>query len=104
MLSGSNDKSIRVWDVETGAQVSTLTGHGGTVYGLAVHGDRLFSASGDGTIRVWALGTWAALQTVNAHGVYYGRKTGQYPMCLAVSGSQLVSGSDGRSSQQEALG
>ena len=51
--------------------------------------DRLFSASRDGTIRVWALGTWAALRTVEA----YGRETGQYPRCLAVSGSQLLSGS-----------
>jgi WD40 repeat protein len=89
VLSGSCDKSIRVWDVETGEHDATLTGHTGGVCGLAVHGDRLFSASDDGTIRVWALGTWAALRMVDA----YGRRTGQYPRCLAVSGSQLVSGS-----------
>ena len=89
VLSGSSDKSVRVWDVETGAHDATLTGHEGSVCGLAVHGDRLFSASRDGTIRVWGLGTWAALRTVQA----CPRGTGEFPWCLAVSGSHLISGS-----------
>ncbi len=38
-------------------------------------------------IQMWGLGTWALLQTVEA----YGREARQ--QCLAVSGSQLVSGS-----------
>jgi F-box and WD-40 domain protein 7 len=89
VLSGSDDASVRVWDVGTGAHDATLTGHEGTVMDLAVHGDRLFSASKDGTIREWALGTWAAVRTVEA----YGRGGRQYPRCLAVSGSKLISGS-----------
>jgi WD40 repeat protein len=56
-----------------------------------VHGDRLLSASDDGTIRAWALGTWAGLRTVEA----YGREERRFPICLAVSGSKLVSGSAG---------
>jgi WD40 repeat protein len=91
LLSGSADRSVRVWDAATGARDATLSGHGGAVYALAAHGDRLFSASRDGTIRVWAWGTWAALRTVEP----YGGATGQYPRCLAVSGSQLVCGSAG---------
>ncbi len=90
VLSGSHD-SIRVWDVETGVLDATLIGHEGAVFGLAVHGDRLFSASDDGTIRVWALGTWGTLQTVEA----FGPGIKSYSRCLAVSGSQLVSGSKG---------
>ncbi len=89
VVSGSHDKSIRVWDVGTGAHDATLEGHDGAVFALAVHGDRLFSASFDGTIRVWAFGTWAALRTVEA----YGRGTELHARCLAVSGSRLVSGS-----------
>ena len=54
-----------------------------------MHGDRLLSASRDGTIREWALGTWAALRTV----VAYEQEGRQYPHCLAVSGSKLISGS-----------
>jgi hypothetical protein len=86
VLSGSGDYSIRVWDAGTGAHDATLTGHGGAVNALVVHGHRLFSASYDGTIRAWALGTWAALRTVEAGG----QRQGLY--CLAVSGSQLISG------------
>ena len=88
VLSGSDDRSIRVWDIETGEQAATLVGHEGYVMALAVHCDRLFSTSCDGTIRVWGLGTWAALRTVQV----LGRGTGQYPLCLAVSGSHLISG------------
>ena len=87
-LSGSEDQSIRVWDVGTGAHDATLTGHDGAVMGLVVHGERLFSGSRDGTIRVWALGTWAVLRTVEA----YKWGSGPFLRCLAVSGSQLVSG------------
>jgi F-box and WD-40 domain protein CDC4 len=98
VLSGSWDRSIRAWDAATGAPRATLqAGHDGEVYALAVHGDRLYSASFDGTIRAWALGTWAALRTVEVHG----RGSGQYPWCLAVSGSTLVSGSWASSSQGE---
>ena len=92
VLSGSDDNSVRVWDVGTGAHDATLTGHEGAVWGLAVHGDRLLSASWDGTIREWALGTWAAVRTVEA----YGREGRQFPRCLAVSGSKLISGSADR--------
>jgi WD40 repeat protein len=97
VLSGSDDKSVRVWDMGTGAHDATLTGHEDTVLSLAVHGDRLFSASRDGTIREWALGTWAAVRTVEA----YGREELQYPRCLAVSGSKLISGSADRGDPDE---
>ncbi len=89
VLSGSADCSVRVWDMVTGAHDATLTGHNSDVHGLAVHGDRLYSASRDGTIREWAMGTWAALRTVMA----YQRRGRQFPGCLAVSGSKLISGS-----------
>jgi hypothetical protein len=91
LVSGSGDGSIRVWDVGTGAHDATLAGHTLAVTALLLYGDRLFSASQDGTIRAWALGTWAMLLTVQAHE----EGTTLFPLCLAVSGSRLVSGSLG---------
>ena len=95
LISGSYDKTMRVWDLETGGLDATLVGHGGAVHGLLVHRERLFSASGDGSIRSWAAGTWEAVASVEA---YDARASRQYPRCLAASGARLVSGSVGHRS------
>jgi hypothetical protein len=39
VISGSLDTTIRIWDIETGAEVRTLTGHNGPVTSLAVTSD-----------------------------------------------------------------
>ncbi|KAN0084161.1 WD40-repeat-containing domain protein [Tylopilus felleus] len=55
LVAGSEDKYIRVWNVETGEFLRTLSGHTGEVYALAFTSDSrsLLSASGDRTVRVW---------------------------------------------------
>ena len=97
LISGSEDWTIRVWELETGGLDATLTGHTGAVLGLLVHGERLFSASRDGSIRAWAVGTWAAVARVEAYDV---GASGQFPGCLAASGSKLISGSVGYNAPQ----
>ena len=60
LLSGSDDKSIRVWDVKSEACVGEITGHTGPVYSIAdipgTHGC-IVSSSGDHTLRIWKLVT-----------------------------------------------
>ena len=55
LFSGSMDKTIKVWDVATGACVQTLQGHTDSVWSVCVsaNGSRLFSGSSDNTIKVW---------------------------------------------------
>ncbi|KAF8551653.1 WD40 repeat-like protein [Imleria badia] len=55
LVAGSEDKYIRIWNIETGEFLRTLSGHTGEVYALAFTSDSrsLFSASGDRTVRVW---------------------------------------------------
>ena len=89
VVSGSMDTTIRVWHAGTGALEATLTGHEGTITALVVNEDRLFSASRDGTIRAWAVGTWGAALMVATHD----EDQCLFPLCLAVSGWRLVSGS-----------
>ena len=89
VVSGSKDGSISVWALGTGTHDATLAGHDSWVEGLVAHGDRLLSSARDGTIREWAMGTWAPVRTVEV----YARGAEQYSMCLAVSGSKLLSGS-----------
>ncbi|THH13419.1 hypothetical protein EW146_g6789, partial [Bondarzewia mesenterica] len=64
IVSGSGDKTIRVWDAETGAAVSApFEGHtlGVTSVAFSPDGKRIVSGSGDTTIRVWDAETGAAV-------------------------------------------
>jgi WD40 repeat protein len=55
IVSGSIDKTIRVWDRESGTQLKKLKGHNGWVNSVAISSDNKFIVSGsqDKTIRVW---------------------------------------------------
>lgn len=57
IVSGSHDKTIRVWNIKTNSpwSVMTLTGHSGEVRCLHLEGNRLVSGSTDTTIKVWDL-------------------------------------------------
>ena len=57
IVSGSDDKTIRVWNVDTGECILTLKGHTGTVESVGFNHDGTKIVSGskkrDPTIRVW---------------------------------------------------
>ena len=57
LLTGSRDKSIRLFMLNTGQLLHTFVGHDNWVRGLALHpsGKYLYSSSDDKTIRVWDL-------------------------------------------------
>ncbi|MFO0927532.1 MAG: serine/threonine-protein kinase [Gemmataceae bacterium] len=57
LLSGGEDRVIRVWDVLQRQEVKTLTGHTGRINFLSMNakGDRLLSACEDGSVRVWVM-------------------------------------------------
>ena len=57
VASGSMDETVRLWDVETGACVRTLEGHGDVVYSVrfSPDGRMVVSCSADRTARVWLL-------------------------------------------------
>ena len=70
LASGSYDDTIKIWDLATGACVSTLKGYGGAVYSVAWSPDiaRLASGSLDGTIKIWDPATGACVSTLKGHG------------------------------------
>ena len=61
LASGSWDKTIKIWDVETGLEVQTLVGHDHPVYSIAFDpsGQWLASGSEDGKINLWRWGRTA---------------------------------------------
>jgi len=64
VMSGSADKTVRLWDAVTGAALQTLEGHSSWVYSIAFSpdGKQVVSGSDDRTVRLWDAITGAALQ------------------------------------------
>ena len=69
VLTGSADKTARLWDAATGAEVATLTGHTGSVNAVAFSpdGTRVLTGSDDKTARLWDAATGAAVATLEGH-------------------------------------
>jgi hypothetical protein len=68
-VSASWDRTLKVWDLETGRALRTLEGHSDSVSGVAVTPDGKWavSASWDNTLQVWDLETGRALRTLEGH-------------------------------------
>ncbi|MEO6126206.1 MAG: hypothetical protein ABIR32_21105 [Ilumatobacteraceae bacterium] len=51
------NSAVTIWDVKSGDQIVTLSGHIGAINSIAFspNGDRLITASNDGTARIWNL-------------------------------------------------
>jgi WD40 repeat protein len=58
-VSASLDRTLKVWELETGRELLTLAGHTSRVNAVAVTSDgrRAVSASDDQTLKVWELET-----------------------------------------------
>jgi WD40 repeat protein len=65
-VSGSFDKTLKVWELATGREVRTLAGHLGGVTSVAVTPDGLYAVSGsfDKTLKVWELATGREVRTL----------------------------------------
>jgi WD domain, G-beta repeat len=69
LVSGSWDKTIKVWELETGELIGTLTGHSDRVNSVAIswNGKMLASGSSDETIKFWNLLNGELLCTFPGH-------------------------------------
>lgn len=81
IISGSADKTIKVWETQSEKNIATLTGHSEEVTSVAIYHDKtsviinlfIVSASKDNTVKVWKLDISkptskpALLYTLNEH-------------------------------------
>jgi WD40 repeat protein len=68
-VSGSDDRKLKVWDMETGELIRTLEGHTGAVSAVAVlpDGKRAVSGSDDRKLKVWDMETGELIRTLEGH-------------------------------------
>ncbi|HEX2688280.1 MAG TPA: AAA family ATPase [Kofleriaceae bacterium] len=69
VVSASNDRTLRVWELGSGRAVATLEGHTDWVSACAVtqDGRHVVSASADQTLKVWELASGRAVTTLAGH-------------------------------------
>ncbi len=67
LFSGSDDNTIKIWDLNTNTCTATLEGHNRPVFSVALDGEKLFSSSMDQTIKIWDLNTNTCTATLHGH-------------------------------------
>ncbi|MFM7405102.1 MAG: P-loop NTPase fold protein [Cuspidothrix sp.] len=91
MVSGSDDHSVRLWDVQTGKAIGQpFSGHNGSVNSVAFNhdGTQVVTGSDDNTVRLWNVQTGKAIgQPFSGHTGYVNSVTFNH------DGTQVVSGS-----------
>ncbi|WP_026082721.1 WD40 repeat domain-containing protein [Mastigocladopsis repens] len=89
LVSGSRDKTIKLWHLETGELLNTLNGHTDGVYAITLspNGQMIASSSADKTIKLWHLETGELL------GTFTGHTHTVTALAFTASGELLVSGS-----------
>jgi len=55
IVSGTNARTLKVWDAQTGQETLTLKGHSEPVSSVSFspNGKRIVSGSGDNTVKIW---------------------------------------------------
>ncbi|MCU0425508.1 MAG: caspase family protein [Candidatus Kapabacteria bacterium] len=72
VASGSEDNTVKLWDVTTGKVVRTLVAHRGYITALDFNaaGDQLVTAAKDNTIRIWDVRKGTEIRTLPGHSFY----------------------------------
>jgi len=88
-LTGSNDHTLRLWNVETGQCLRVLEGHADAILSLAWSADQRLAISGssDNTLRLWDVETGQCLRVLEGHTNTVACLAWSADQRLAISGS-----------------
>lgn len=67
MVSGSWDKTLKIWDIETGERLHTLTRHNNIVRCVAVLSDGRIVSGSYSTLKIWDSNTGQCAKTLKGH-------------------------------------
>ncbi|MCC5639986.1 serine/threonine protein kinase [Nostoc sp. CHAB 5844] len=89
LISGSSDKTIKIWNLADGSLIRTLSGHNSGVIAVAIslHDQTLVSSSNDQNIKIWNLETGELIRTLTGH------DGAVWSIAITPDGQTLVSGS-----------
>ncbi|KAG0164698.1 hypothetical protein DFQ28_009917 [Apophysomyces sp. BC1034] len=67
LMTGSYDKTIRIWNLQTGTEIRRLTGHTRCVRALQFDETKLISGAMDNTLKIWNWHTGQCIRTLEGH-------------------------------------
>ena len=85
LVSGSDDKTVKLWDVQTGGVVKTFFGHTSWVQSVSISADstRIASGSLDNTIHLWDIQTGECYCVIE-------QQDDVYPICFSPTNPQFL--------------
>jgi hypothetical protein len=95
ILSGSADKTIKIWDSKTGELLNTLEGHSSSVLSVSFNydGTKIASGSADSTVKIWDTRTGELLRSLGELGGHLGPV---HSVSFNRDGSKIVAGLTGQ--------
>ena len=89
VLSGSSDKTLKLWDAATARLIRTFNGHSDSVVAVAFSpdGTQVLSGSQDATLKLWEVMTGRLIRTLEGH------SAGVTSVAFSPDGDRVTSGS-----------
>ncbi len=89
ILTSSYDKTLKLWDLSTGREIRTFSGHGYFIDKMDISPDGKYAISGswDKTIKLWNIDTGKEIRTL------YGHNGTVYAVAFSPDGKHILSGS-----------
>ena len=88
-ISGSIDRTCKLWDVNSGKEIHTLLGHTAEIVSLNFNTDgrQVITGSFDHTIKLWDVGTGKCIHTLSGHHGEISSTQFNFSSELCISGS-----------------